>query len=77
MFGSQHKNHEFERLQEVYKRHVEMIKKEAVGLNKRLKDLGYFMKDVQVTIDKVQKAKEDKMKEIDIFVEMLQAKLTS
>jgi len=53
MFGTKHKGHEFERLQDVYVRHVELIKHEAVGLKKRLKDLGYFMRDVQVTIDKV------------------------
>lgn len=77
MFGSEHKGHEFERMQDVYKRHVDLIKSETNGLRKRLKSLSFFMKDVQSTIDKVQKAKEEKMKEIDIFVELLQARLTS
>ncbi len=36
MFGEEHKSHEFEKLQVVYERHIELIKKEANGLRKRL-----------------------------------------
>ena len=39
MFGEDHRQHQFEKLQVVYERHVEMIKKEAVGLRKRLQEL--------------------------------------
>ena len=39
MFGSDHKSHEFEKLSQVYERHVEKIRKEANGLRKRLKEL--------------------------------------
>ena len=57
------------RLAEVYEKHCEVIKKEAMGLKKRLKELTKHMNDVQGTIEKVTKAKEDKCKEIDNFVE--------
>lgn len=59
----------------MYERHVELIRKEANGLRKRLKELNLYMTDVQGTIEKVTKAKEDKCKEIELFVENIQAKL--
>ena len=74
MFGEEHKGHKFQKLNEVYEKHVEMIKKEASGLRKRLKDLNFYMNEVQVTIDKVTKAKEEKSKEIDLFVENINSK---
>ncbi len=60
MFGDEHKQHKFEKLSVVYERHVELIRKEANGLRKRLKELGSYMHDVQSTIEKVTKAKEEK-----------------
>lgn len=69
MFGDDHKQHEFEKLSVVYERHVEMIRKEANGLRKRLKDLNFYMNEVQSTIEKISKAKDDKIKEIESFVE--------
>lgn len=69
MFGEDHKQHEFEKLSVVYERHVEMIRKEANGLRKRLKDLNFYMNEVQCTIEKVSKAKDEKIKEIELFVE--------
>ena len=69
MFGNDHKQHEFEKLSVVYERHVEMIRKEANGLRKRLKDLNFYMNEVQSTIEKISKAKDDKIKEIESFVE--------
>ena len=73
--GDKHKDHKFLRLAEVYEKHCDVIKKEAMGLKKRLKELTKHMNDVQRTIEKVTKAKEDKCKEIDNFVENIQAKL--
>ena len=77
MFGDGHKGHQFERLKEVYERHVETIRGEAIGLRKRLTQLTGCVNDVQSTIEKVQKAKDDRCKEIDTFVENIQAKLVS
>lgn len=57
------------RLQEVYEKHCEVIRKEAVGLKKRLKELTKYTKDVEGTIEKVTKAKEEKSKEIENFNE--------
>lgn len=59
----------------VYDRHVELIKKEASGLRKRLQELNLFINEVQSTIEKVTKAKEEKCKEIELFVENIQNKL--
>ena len=48
---------------------MEVIEKEAQGLKKRLKELNNHTSEVQKTIEKVTKAKEDKSKEIENFVE--------
>jgi prefoldin subunit 5 len=77
MFGDKHKEHKFLRLAEVYEKHCDVIKKEAQGLKKRLKELTKHMNDVQATIEKVTKCKEDKCKEIENFVENIQAKLNT
>lgn len=71
MFGAEHKQHEFERLGVVYERHVEAIRREANGLRARLKELNHQVGEVQTTIEKVSKAKDDKVKEIELFVENL------
>ena len=75
--GNKHKDHKFLRLGEVYEKHCDVIKKEAQGLKKRLKELTKHMHDVQNTIQKVTKAKEEKCKEIENFVENIQAVLNT
>ena len=63
IFGSnKHKDHEILHLKEVYDKHCDFIKKEAQGLKKRLKELQKYSTDVKSTIDKVAKAKEDKIR---------------
>ncbi len=54
-----------------------MIKKEAGGLRKRLKDLNLYMGEVQCTIEKLNKAKEEKAKEIDMVMENIHNKLNA
>lgn len=44
--GDKHKGHKFLRLGEVYEKHCDVIKKEAIGLKKRLKELTKYMNDV-------------------------------
>ena len=44
--GDKHKEHKFLRLNEVYEKHCDVIKKEAQGLEKRLKELTKYMDDV-------------------------------
>lgn len=69
MFGEEHKSHSFERLQVVYQRHVDSIKQESGCLLKRLQELSEQVRDTQTSIEKVTKAKEEKAKEIELFVE--------
>lgn len=75
MFGTSHKSHEFEKISVVYERHVELIRKESNILRKRLKELSLYVVEIQTTIEKVTKAKEEKVKEVELFVENIQAKL--
>ena len=77
MFGQEHKDHEFERLNEVYTRQVNFIKNEESGLRRRLKELSAHMKVVETNIEQVSKAKEEKGKEIDEVVETMHTKLNN
>ncbi len=54
-----------------------MIKNESSELKKRLKELGQSVQEVQTTIDLVQKSKDERCREIETFVENLQAKLNN
>lgn len=76
MFGDAHRSHSFEKLASVYEKAVESVRKETNGLRKRLKELETRKKEVQSMIDKVTKAKEDKVKELDLFYENVKNKLT-
>ena len=69
MFGEEHKSHQFDRLQGVYQRHVDSIKQESTCLIKRLQELSEHVKDTQQAIEKVTKAKDEKSKELELFVE--------
>jgi uncharacterized protein YlxW (UPF0749 family) len=55
---------------------VELIRKETNHLRKRLQELSLDRDEVTNTIEKVTKSKEEKQKEIEMFVENIQAKLT-
>lgn len=55
---SQHKDHEIQRLKQIYDRHCDLIKSESTELRKRLKDLNSSVGEVQGTIDQVQKSKD-------------------
>ena len=46
-------------------------------MRKRLRELNGNVNEVQATIEKVQKAKDERSKELDSFVESIQAKLSS
>lgn len=50
---------------------------EATGLRKRLRELNSNVNEVQATIEKVQKGKDERCKELDTFVDSIQAKLSS
>ena len=57
----------------MYQRHVDLIRGESSGLNRRLRDLKNNISEVQTSIEKVQKAKQERVKELDSFVENVQA----
>ena len=75
MFGDDHRQHQFERLPLVYQRHVDLVKQESGCLLKRLQELGEHVRDTQSAIERVTKAKEEKAKELELFVESAQGKL--
>lgn len=54
---------------------MELIRNEAAELRKRLKDLNSSFQEAQQTIEKVQKAKDERSKEIDTFAHEIQSKL--
>jgi len=75
MFGAEHKNHEFEHITKIYDSHVELIRSEAQGLKKRLKDLANHLSLLESTIEKVTRCKEEKAAELGIVLEQMSQKL--
>jgi tripartite motif-containing protein 37 len=75
MIESTHRGHEFEHLKSVYEKHVVMVKTEAKGLTKRLRELALLLHAVDTNIERVRKSKEEKSQEILLVVERMQAKL--
>jgi len=75
--GNEHRDHKFLKISEVYEKHCEVIRNEAIGLKKRLRELTKYTNDVEATIEKVTKAKEEKSKEIENFNENIQHKLNT
>lgn len=77
LFGAEHKGHDFEHLKEVYKRHVDQITAENGSLQKRLKFLKADVSVVQETIEKVNKLKEERVKELENFVDQIYIQLNA
>lgn len=75
MFSVEHKGHEFQHLQNVYKKHVEQINNESKVLSKRVKDLEKILTDIDINIDKFRLAKEDKSRELIIYMDQVQSRL--
>lgn len=75
MFSTDHKGHEFQHLQSVYKKHVEQINVESKSLSKRVKDLEILLAELDVNIDKFRTAKEEKSRELVLYMEQIQCRL--
>ncbi|OMJ81141.1 hypothetical protein SteCoe_18456 [Stentor coeruleus] len=75
MFSTEHKGHEFQHLQNIYKKHVEQINTESKVLSTRVKDLEKILTDIDINIDKIRLAKEDKSRELIIYMDQVQSRL--
>lgn len=69
MFGDKHKNHKFEKLIKVYQVHLDKIKNEKEVLDDKLGEMNSQMRGIEVHIDAITQAKEERMREIDKYVE--------
>jgi len=77
MFGTDHKNHEFEHISKVYDSHVDLVKNESQVLKKRLKELTTHLTSLESTIEKVTQVKEEKAAELGIVLEQMNQRLDS
>lgn len=75
MFESQHKGHEFQRLNAIYDKQAAEVKKEAETLKEKLKDLMSVLGQVERNLEEVQKGKAAKAQEIGTYFEDLQKNL--
>eukprot|EP00898_Chlorokybus_atmophyticus_P007741 jgi/Chlat1/7969/Chrsp69S07398 len=75
VFSEEHSGHKFERLSDVYERHVEAIQAEAAGLYRRLKELRTAVKTADENIERVQKGKDEHAAELQLAMESMQARL--
>eukprot|EP00698_Gefionella_okellyi_P022765 TRINITY_DN7592_c0_g1_i1.p1 TRINITY_DN7592_c0_g1~~TRINITY_DN7592_c0_g1_i1.p1 ORF type:complete len:469 (-),score=108.28 TRINITY_DN7592_c0_g1_i1:51-1457(-) len=75
MFGSEHKGHEFRKLTDIYEQHVDKVRKEALLVRSRLRDLTTLTEAIETNIDAVTKAKNDRERELDEGVRLMKERL--
>ena len=75
MFESEHKGHEFQRLNAIYDRHVGDVKKEAETLKGKMKELTAVLAQIERNLEEVQKGKISKAQEIVSYFDDLQKNL--
>eukprot|EP00899_Mesostigma_viride_P013443 jgi/Mesvir1/2209/Mv09854-RA.1 len=75
VFGVEHVGHSFERLSVTYERHVDSIRVEASGLCQRLQELSSLIASVDSNMERIQKAKEERVMELQVAMEAMQAQL--
>ena len=65
MLEGEHQGHQFEKLQNIYSKHLEKVNFEVNVLLGKLKELEISKKETESTILKVEKAKDDAVTEIE------------
>eukprot|EP00826_Nyctotherus_ovalis_P047440 TRINITY_DN5456_c0_g2_i3.p1 TRINITY_DN5456_c0_g2~~TRINITY_DN5456_c0_g2_i3.p1 ORF type:complete len:260 (+),score=67.68 TRINITY_DN5456_c0_g2_i3:175-954(+) len=75
MFESQHKGHKFEHLAKVCDQHLNSIRAEESFIAEKLKHYFSLMEAMRMSIDKVQKAKDDKEEELMRMISLFKEKL--
>jgi tripartite motif-containing protein 37 len=77
MFGTQHKNHEFQRLDQVYNHHAQLISTEVEKVQARLRQLRDLEDNIEVNIQHVKSAKEQRAAELQSALQEMDARLTA
>lgn len=72
MFGDQHKNHQFEKLQKIYQIHLQKIKVEKEVLDDKLGEMNSKIAKINRQIDAITSAKMLRLREIDKYIENIQ-----
>ena len=75
MFGTDHRDHKFEHLEKVFERHLNDIRTEEDFIKQRLKDHIHSMGELKEAIECVQKAKDEKVEEINVIVHQMNGRL--
>jgi hypothetical protein len=69
MFGDQHKNHQFEKLQKIYQIHLQKIIVEKDVLDDKLGEMNLQFNKLNKQIDAIINAKMGRLREIDKYIE--------
>lgn len=77
MFEDDHKGHTFEKLMNVYNKHLDKIKKEKEVLDDKLGELTSKASNIDKLITQIKDAKDARVKEIDAYVLNIHKKLES
>lgn len=75
MISSEHKNHEFGRLNEVYDIHVQLIEAESIIVQKKIEDFKEILSKINSDIESVQKNKEEESEDLAAILQKIQARL--
>lgn len=73
--GTQHENHSFKPLDEIYNQHASQVKEEMEALKRRLRELISLDQEIGKNVDSVRNAKDERVREIKNAVEMMIARL--
>lgn len=75
IFGKDHKGHEFKGIDDVYRKHVEIIKDESNLLRRNLRDLALTLREVDSNLETILTNKEQRSVEILLYFEEINNKL--
>jgi hypothetical protein len=75
MIDNKHKGHQFEKLQKVYQNHLHKIKGEKEVLDDKLGELTSQVLKIDQRHDAINRAKEERVTEINKFIEEAHGKL--
>lgn len=75
MFGKKHKDHEINKLDQIYSNHVDIIKNESKEITKKFDQLNIYLKSINDKIISVGSYKLDKSNELEELFDSLKSKL--
>lgn len=75
MLSKNHKNHEFQSINNIYQQHLSKIQEESLLLQAKIRYLNQLVINLDEQIEQVNSNKEERQQELIVFIEQVQQKL--